>query len=55
MGVKYEVLERSGTYFRYGEETLGQGREAARLFLTQNPKLMEKLEKEIRMAAGFDN
>ncbi|MDD4319786.1 MAG: recombinase RecA [Candidatus Peribacteraceae bacterium] len=51
LGVKYNVLEKSGTYFRYGEETLGQGREAARLFLTQNPKMVEKLEKEIRTAA----
>jgi recombination protein RecA len=51
LGVKYGVLEKSGTYFRYGEETLGQGREAARLFLTQNPKMAEKLEKEIRTAA----
>ncbi len=51
LGVKYEVLERSGTYYRYGEETLGQGREAARMFLIQNPKLMEKLEVEIRTTA----
>jgi len=51
LGVKYGVLEKSGAFFRYGEETLGQGREAARLFLTQNPKLGEKIEKEIRDAA----
>ncbi len=53
LGVKYSVLDRSGTYYRYGEETLGQGRESARLFLIQNPKIMDKLEVEIRAAAGI--
>jgi recombination protein RecA len=51
LGAKYNVLEKSGAFFRYGEETLGQGREQARLFLTQNPKIAEKIEKEIRAAA----
>jgi len=51
LGVKYEVLEKSGTFFRYGEESLGQGRDQARLYLSQNPKLAEKIEKEIRAAA----
>ncbi|MFA7681586.1 MAG: recombinase RecA [Candidatus Peribacteraceae bacterium] len=51
MGVKYGVLEKSGTYFRYGEDTLGQGREQARMYLKGNPKLVEKLEKEIMQAA----
>jgi len=51
LGVKYGVLEKSGTYFRYGEETLGQGREQARIFLLQNPKITSKLDKEIREAA----
>lgn len=53
LGVKYGVLEKSGTYYRFGEDTLGQGREAARLFLGTNPKLQEKLEHEIRTAAGI--
>ncbi len=51
LGVKYEVLEKSGTYFRYGEDTLGQGRESARLFLLQNPKVATQIEAEIRKAA----
>ena len=51
LGVKYGVVEKSGTYYRNGEETLGQGREQARFFLIQTPKLSEKLEKEIRTAA----
>ncbi len=51
LGVKYEVLEKSGTYFRYGDDTLGQGRESARLFLLQNPKVATQIEAEIRKAA----
>ena len=51
LGVKYGVLEKSGTYFRYGEDTLGQGREQARIYLIQNPKISDKIEKEIREAA----
>ncbi len=54
LGVKYGVLEKSGTYFRFGEETLGQGREAARLYLLQSPKTVEKISKEIRAAAMID-
>jgi recombination protein RecA len=53
LGVKYNVIEKAGAYFRYGEETVGQGREAARLFLIQNPQMVAKLEKEIRDASGM--
>ena len=51
LGVKYAVLEKSGAFFRFGEETIGQGREQARLFLVQNPKVSEKIEKQIRDAS----
>ena len=53
LGVKYGILEKSGAYFRHGEETLGQGREQARQFLVENPKLAQMLDKEIRKAAGL--
>jgi recombination protein RecA len=51
LGVKYGCIEKSGNYFRAGEETLGQGRELARLYLMENKKTAERLEKEIRKAA----
>jgi recombination protein RecA len=54
LGVKYAVLEKAGAFYRYGEETLGQGREAARLFLKENPKVAEKIDSEIRKAALID-
>ena len=51
LGVKYGVIEKAGAYFRQGDETLGQGREQARLFLIENPKVASRLEKEIREKA----
>ncbi len=48
LGVKYEVVEKAGAYFRAGELTLGQGREQARMYLQQNPDLAARLETEIR-------
>jgi recombination protein RecA len=53
LGVKYNIIEKSGAYFRYGEETIGQGREQARMFLIQNPKLSQKIDKEVRAAAAI--
>lgn len=50
LGVRYGVVEKSGAYFKAGEDTLGQGREQARQFLKSQPKLAEKLEKEIKAA-----
>jgi recombination protein RecA len=54
LGVRYGVLEKSGAFFRFGEETIGQGRDQARLFLLQNPKVSEKIEKEVRAVALKD-
>jgi recombination protein RecA len=50
LGLKYGLIEKSGSHLRAGEETLGQGREQARQYLKQNQKLAERLEKEIREA-----
>ncbi len=50
LGVKYGVIEKSGAYFRHGEETIGQGREMARQYLKEHSKLADKLEKEIKEA-----
>ncbi len=53
LGVKFNVIEKAGAYFRYGEETLGQGREQARMFLLQNPQIVKKLDAEIRTSSGM--
>ena len=41
------VLQKSGAWILYGEDKLGQGKENARLYLKENPKILQKLEKEI--------
>ncbi len=48
LGVLYEVVKKSGSWFSYGETKLGQGREAVKLLLKDNPELAEELETKIR-------
>ncbi len=47
LGVDAGILRRSGTWLSYGDERLGQGRERAREFLVENPKLAAQLRQEI--------
>ena len=51
LGVQYGVLEKAGAYFRYGEDTIGQGREQARAYLKENPTVAKKIDKEVRRLA----
>ncbi|HSM57246.1 MAG TPA: recombinase RecA, partial [Candidatus Sulfomarinibacteraceae bacterium] len=53
LGVEYEILEKRGSYYRYGEELLGQGRENAKAFLRDNQQMMDEIEQAIRQAAGL--
>ena len=53
LGVEKNIIEKRGTYFRYGERTLGQGREAAKLFLRENGDLASEIEQRIRHEAGL--
>ncbi len=48
------VISRQGSWLSYGDTRLGQGRESARNFLKENPKLLEKLEAEIRQKAKVE-
>lgn len=50
VGVEMEILTKSGAFIRWGEKLLGQGRPASIIYLKENPKETEKLEKEIRDA-----
>ncbi len=43
-----EIVEKSGAWFAYKGEKIGQGREAAKEYLQQNPKVMDELEKAVR-------
>ncbi len=48
LGIRLGFILKSGTWFTYGEEKLGQGRDNAKLFLKNNPKINNVLEKKIR-------
>ena len=48
LGVEYDLLEKSGTWFSYKGEKIGQGKENARIYLKEHPEIAEELEKQIR-------
>lgn len=48
LGVVHEIIEKSGTWLAFENEKLGQGKENARKFLKENPKVLDKIEKTIR-------
>jgi recombination protein RecA len=47
MAEALEVTKKSGAWVLYGEEKLGQGKENARVYLKENPKVLAKIEKDI--------
>jgi len=53
-GVKYDVIKKSGNSYSYGEEKLGVGREKAKAFLRENPKVVEKVTSEIIKATNVE-
>ena len=47
------IIEKSGTWFSYGEERLGQGRENVKRFLLENPDMFKEIEIKVRKALGI--
>ena len=47
LGVEYGLIKKSGSWFSYGDSKLGQGRDAVKTLLTDNPELCEELEAKI--------
>ncbi len=54
LGVKAGVVEKSGSWFSYGDERIGQGRENAKGFLRENTHMALEIEDKIRAAHGLD-
>ncbi len=54
LGVKAGVVEKSGSWYSFGDERIGQGRENAKLFLKSNPAVAQIIEEKIRAANGLD-
>ena len=47
LGVNYEIIKKSGSWFSYGDTKIGQGRDSVKTLLIDNPELMEELEQKI--------
>ena len=50
LGVEFEIIKKSGSWFSYGDTKLGQGRDAVKSLLLDNPELFEELEGKIKDA-----
>lgn len=48
LGVDFEIIKKAGSWFSYDETKLGQGRDAVKALLLDNPELMDELEKKIK-------
>jgi recombination protein RecA len=54
LGVIAGVVNKSGSWFSYGDERIGQGRENAKQFLRENTKIALEIEDKIRASHGLD-
>ncbi len=55
LATSLEVVEKRGSFYSYKDSRLGQGREASKNFLNQNPELMKEIENTIRSLGSVDN
>jgi recombination protein RecA len=53
LGVKANIVEKSGSWFSYDGERIGQGRESAKTFLKEHPETADKIEAAIRGSMGL--
>lgn len=54
MAAEKDLIKKSGAWYSYGEERIGQGRENAKKWLTDHPTEMQTLMKQVRIAYGMD-
>ena len=47
LGVEYDIIDKSGSWFSYGDTKLGQGRDAVKSILKDNPELCDEIEAKI--------
>jgi recombination protein RecA len=52
LAVKHDIIEKAGAWFAYKDAKIGQGREAAKNYLEENPKVMEEVAKKVTEAAN---
>jgi recombination protein RecA len=54
IGSELDIVQKSGSWYSYNEERIGQGRENAKLFLKENPSIRQEIQKKIREHYGLD-
>ncbi len=54
LGVENDVVEKSGAWYSYGKDRIGQGRDKSREFLKENPDVAARIETQLRQALGID-
>jgi recombination protein RecA len=52
LAVEFEIVRKSGSWFSYDETKLGQGRDAVKTLIKDNPELMDELETKVRKAVS---
>jgi protein RecA len=55
LGVEFDIIKKSGSWFSYGDTKLGQGRDAVKQVILDNPALMEEIEQKIREKLAHSN
>ncbi|NWG39024.1 MAG: DNA recombination/repair protein RecA, partial [Hydrogenophilaceae bacterium] len=55
LGVANKIVDKSGAWYAYGGEKIGQGKDNAREFLKENPAIAQEIEAKIRAALGIKN
>ena len=53
LGVEHDIVDKSGSWFSYGDLRLGQGKENSRLFLIENPDIADEIETRLRATLGL--
>ncbi|MCU0578862.1 MAG: recombinase RecA [Desulfobacterota bacterium] len=53
LGVAHDIVEKSGTWYSYGGERIGQGRENARTYLKEHPAMLEEVELKVKQTFGM--
>jgi recombination protein RecA len=53
LGVKAGVVEKSGAWYSYDSQRIGQGRENAKIFLKENPDMANRIEAQVRANSGL--
>lgn len=53
LAVNHKIVEKSGSWFSFGDDRLGQGRENSKQFLSENPELTDQIEQKVKVSLGI--